>query len=200
MSKSNIQKGAENQALSDDKIQEIAETKKKQRNNISIEKTCTAKKNEIAEIVKHTMAWFNRPIVKTDTECAERLTEFFQTMCETGEIPTVEKMALALGTTRKTLWEWQTGSQGTERARLIGQAKEMLASMDAELVQRNKIPAVPYIFRAKNYYGMTDTTEISVSTTPNLLGDDGNREELAAKYSEAVADLPGNVIDVESNE
>jgi hypothetical protein len=72
--------------------------------------------------------------------------------------------------------------------------------MDAELVQRNKIPAVPYIFRAKNYYGMTDTTEISVSTTPNLLGDDGNREELAAKYSEAVADLPGNVIDVESNE
>ncbi len=200
MSQSNIQKGLKNQSkVSDEKIQEIAETKKKQRNNISIEKTCTASRNEVAQIVKNTMNWFGRPIVQSDEECAERLQDFFATMCETGEIPTVEKMALALGTTRKTLWEWQNGSKGSERARMIQQGKEVLASMDAELVQRNKIPAIPYIFRAKNYYGMKDTQEIEVSTAPNLLGDDGNREELAAKYSESVADLPGDVIDVDGN-
>ena len=196
MGRSNTQKGAENQ-LSDDKLQEIAETKKKQRNSFSIEKQCTARKSEVAEIVKNSVSWFGRPIVKTDEECAERLNDFFQQMCNTGEIPTVEKMALALGTTRKTLWEWQNGLKGTERANMILQAKEMLASIDAELVQRNKIPAVPYIFRAKNYYGLTDTTEISVSTSPNLLGEDGNREEIAAKYSEAIADLPTDIIDSE---
>ena len=196
MGRSNTQKGSEN-GLSDDKLQEIAETKKKQRNSFSIEKQCTARKSEVAEIVKNSVSWFGRPIVKTDEECAERLNDFFQQMCETGEIPTVEKMALALGTTRKTLWEWQNGLKGTERANMILQAKEMLASIDAELVQRNKIPAVPYIFRAKNYYGLTDTTEISVSTSPNLLGEDGNREEIAAKYSEAIADLPTDIIDSE---
>ena len=198
MNKSNTQKGLKNQEklVSDDKLQEIAETKKKQRNSFSIEKQCTARKTEIAEIVGNSVSWFGRPIVKTDEECAERLNEFFEKMCETGEIPTVEKMALALGTTRKTLWEWQNGLKGTERANMILQAKEMLAAIDAELVQRNKIPAVPYIFRAKNYYGMTDTTEISVSTTPNLLGDDGDREKLAEKYSEAVSDIPIDVTEL----
>ena len=198
MRQSNTQKGLKNQEnlVSDDKLQEIAETKKKQRNSFSIEKQCTARKTEIAEIVGNSVSWFGRTIVKTDEECAERLNEFFEKMCETGEIPTVEKMALALGTTRKTLWEWQNGLKGTERANMILQAKEMLASIDAELVQRNKIPAVPYIFRAKNYYGMTDTTEISVSTAPNLLGDDGDREKLAEKYSEAVADIPIDVTEL----
>lgn len=196
MAISNTQKGSEN-GLSDDKLQEIAETKKKQRNSFSIEKQCTARKSEVSEIVRNSVSWFGRPIVKTDEECAERLNDFFQQMCETGEIPTVEKMALALGTTRKTLWEWQNGLKGTERANMILQAKEMLASIDAELVQRNKIPAVPYIFRAKNYYGLSDTTEIQVTTQTDLLGDTGNREEIAAKYSEAVADLPTDIIDVE---
>ncbi len=189
---SNTQKPLQNEDL-----QEIAEKKKKQRNSFSLEKQCTARKSEVSEIVRNSMSFFGRPIVQTDEECAERLNEFFDKMCETGEIPTVEKMALALGTTRKTLLEWQHGLKGVQRANMILQAKEMLASIDAELVQRNKIPAVPYIFRAKNYYGLTDTTEISVSSNPNLLGDDGNREEIAAKYSEAVADLPTDIIDVE---
>lgn len=188
----NTQKPLENEDL-----QEIAEQKKKQRNSFSLEKQCTARKSEVSEIVRNSTSFFGRTIVQTDEECAERLKEFFEKMCETGEIPTVEKMALALGTTRKTLLEWQHGSKGVARGTMILQAKEMLASIDAELVQRNKIPAVPYIFRAKNYYGLTDTTEISVSTVPNLLGEDGNREEIAAKYSESVGELPTDIIDVE---
>lgn len=195
MALSNTQKGLKN-AVSDDKLQEIAETKKKQRNSFSIEKQCTARKSEVSEIVRNSVSWFGRPIVKTDEECAERLNNFFQQMCETGEIPTVEKMALALGTTRKTLWEWQNGLKGPERANMILQAKEMLASIDAELVQRNKIPAVPYIFRAKNYYGLTDTTEIQVSQAPNLLGDDGDRDKLAQKYAEGVAEIPIEVTEL----
>ena len=198
MRQSNTQKALKNQnnLVPDDKLQEIAETKKKQRNSFSIEKQCTARKSEIAEIVGNSVSWFGRPIVKDDTECAERLNEFFEQMCKTGEIPTVEKMALALGTTRKTLWEWQNGLKGSERARMILQAKEMLASIDAELVQRNKIPAVPYIFRAKNYYGLSDTTEINVTTQTNPLGDDGDREQLAQKYSEQIAEIPIDVTEL----
>ena len=195
MSKSNTQKALEN-VVSEDKLQEIAETKKKQRNSFSIEKQCTARKTEVAEIVKNSVSWFGRPIVKTDDECAERLNEFFEQMCETGEIPTVEKMALALGTTRKTLWEWQNGLKGSTRANLILQAKEMLASIDAELVQRNKIPAVPYIFRAKNYYGLTDTTEINVTSQVNPLGDDGDRDKLAEKYAEQISEIPIEVTEL----
>lgn len=52
MALSNTQKGSKN-AVSEDKLQEIAETKKKQRNSFSIEKQCTARKSEVSEIVRN---------------------------------------------------------------------------------------------------------------------------------------------------
>ena len=101
---------------------------------------------------------------------------------------TVEKMALALGYDRKTLWAWETGGEGSTptRRNLIKKAKELLASYDAEMVAEGKLNPVTYIFRAKNYFGMRDQVE-HVVTPNNPLGDEVNPDDIRKRLE---ASLP----------
>ena len=130
----------------------------------SLEKYCTATNEEISQLMGNVVKW--RELgklapVKTDEECAERLDAFFEYIIRTGEKPSLEKMALALGVTRRTVDYWKNGEMGSKaRQAMICYAVEALAAMDAELVNNNKIPQVTYIFRSKNFYGMRDQTEI----------------------------------------
>lgn len=137
--------------------------------NMSVEKSFKGDKSEIGQILNNSLYWFNRPIVKTDEECAERLNEFFKHCTENNEIPTVEKMALALGTVRETVWKWETGvtNVSDDRRHLIKKAKEIISAMDAELAAKGKIPVPTYIFRAKNYYGMRDDPQVVVQVNDN---------------------------------
>ena len=169
--------------------------KKRGSKSASIEKTTTATKDEIKQILNNSLYWYKREIVKSDEECAERLNEFFMRLAETGEIPTVEKMCLALGTVRQTVYDWEQGTQGSARAVMIKKAKEILASLDAELVSRGKIPQITYIFRAKNFFQMSDKQEFTL-VAGNPLGSDADPATVADKYKTA---LPGVTI-VEGDE
>ena len=185
------------------KLDDTPRSGKKRRNSCSVEQTMTASKQEVSDILKSSLKWMNFGLAKkpeTDDEVAEALNEFFHGMSETGELPSVEKMALALGTTRQNLWNWEHDERRPVRAAMIKQGKQLLAAMDAELVSRSKIPVVSYIFRSKNFYGMRDTQEIEVSSPTNLMGAPVDREEIAAKYSESVGELPTDIIDTESTE
>ena len=130
----------------------------------SIEKNTTARPEEIAQAVRNAFQYFHRPIVKTDEECAERIDGYFKDCYEQQMIPTVENLSLALGTVRQVVWQWENG-QGCSSARadMIKKAKQILASIDAELVSSGKIPQVVYIFRAKNFYQMSDQQEITIN-------------------------------------
>ena len=69
-----------------------------------------------------------------------------------------------------------------------------MRAFDAKLVQAGKLNPVTYIFRAKNYYGMTDKQEVEVTKT-NQLGDNLTDDELAKKLMKET-----EVIDVEASE
>jgi hypothetical protein len=60
--------------------------------------------------------------------------------------------------------------------------------MDAELVQKGKIPQITYIFRSKNFYGLTDKTEVEIRTK-SPLGDRLTSEEIAEQLRLA-QDIP----------
>ena len=130
----------------------------------SIEKNTTARPEEIAQAVRNAFQYFNRECVKTDEECAERINGYFRDCYEQQMIPTVENLSLALGTVRQVLWQWENG-QGcsSKRTDMVKKAKQILASIDAELVSSGKIPQVVYIFRAKNFYQMSDQQEITIN-------------------------------------
>ena len=95
-------------------------------------------------------------------------------------------MCLALGAVTQTVLDWQKGSLGPVRAGMIKKAKQILAGIDAKLVSQGKIPQITYIFRAKNFFGMTDKQEV-VLTPNNPLGTETPPEELQKKYIEAAS-------------
>ncbi len=130
----------------------------------SLDKYCTATDEEISQLMSNVVKWRNLGMsapVKTDEECAERLDAFFNYIIKTGEKPSVEKMALALGVTTRAMEYWKNGVNGSRtRQAMINYAYQSLAAMEAELVNNNKIPQVTYIFRSKNFFGMRDQTEV----------------------------------------
>ena len=179
--------GNEAEGITKSTNEQIAETvtkKKRGLKTFSAEANTTARPAEISTAISSAFQYFNRPIVKTDEECAERLNAYFRDCEEQGRLPKVETMALALGTIRQTLWKWENGRDCSQvRTRMIQRAKEILAAVDAELVSSGKLPQVVYIFRAKNFYDMKDQNDIVI--TPNTpLGAEESAESIAEKYAE----------------
>lgn len=170
------------QKKTDDVVRDLAE-KKRKNNWPTVSDNDSSSAAEISEMLGSVLRWYGKKPVKSDEECAERLEEFFDTLAKTGELPSVEKMCLALGVTRTSVWNWENGIKcSPARTDMIKRAKEILAAMDAELVSRNKIPQVTYIFRAKNFFGMKDQTDVVV-TPNNPIGGVVSEEELAKRIA-----------------
>ena len=125
---------------------------------------------------------------KNDEELCERLNWFFRTCEATNQLPTVEKMCLALSWSRQHVFELEAGNRpgfSVDTRDIIKKAKNLIASMDAELAQEGKIQPVVYMFRAKNYYGMKDQQDVVV--TPNPAGNYQDPATIEAKYAELPA-------------
>lgn len=146
------------------------------------------KRTFMAKCIANNLVFFKmgQDPVTNDDELCERLNWFFATCAETQQLPLYEKMANCLGYHRSTLNDWETGikpgfSPATKL--IINQAKQLLASIDAELAQEGKIQPVIYMFRSKNFYGMRDQQEVVV--TPSNGGVEAvSIETIEAKYAE----------------
>lgn len=150
----------------------------------SVAENTTARPEEISRAIMNAFQYFNRPLVKSDEECAERINGYFRDCYEQQMLPTVENLSLALGTVRATLWDWEQGRTCSKlRSDMVKKAKQILASIDAELVSSGKIPQVVYIFRSKNFYGMSDQQEIVVNAQQNNEMD-MSADEIAKRYLE----------------
>lgn len=101
------------------------------------------------------------PTVKDEPDAVNRMELYLDDCIAQGRRPTWESLALTLGTTRSSLWDWETGrSRGPLSSDFVKKMKEMMASIDATLVVENALNPVTYIFRSKNYYGMKDEQEM----------------------------------------
>lgn len=129
--------------------------------------------------------WTKAEPTINDDELAKRVDDFFRYCERTNEYPSVEKLALACGVTRSTLWRWKTepGACSPVRQQIIEKAYDVLAAIDAELVATGISPISTYSFRAKNYYGMKDQAEtIVIDRNTPLLADGKSLEELKDRY------------------
>lgn len=159
-------------------------------------------KSFIGKIVSETLVAYKQPKVKSNAELAQRLSDYFTFCAQNNVIPTVEEMCLYTGYAIQTIWDWEKGNSHPFRdtelnlttAEIIKKAKAFMRVFDAKLVVSGKMNPVTYIFRAKNYYGMTDKQEVEVTKT-NQLGDNMTDDELAKKLMKET-----EVIDVETSE
>lgn len=141
-------------------------------------------KKDVNKALNSALYWFKKEEPKTEEEFAERLNEFFQHCAEANEIPTVEKMALALGTYRQKVWEWEVNqTKGRLISDMLKRAKAIISTMDAELAMTGKIQPVVYIFRSKNFYGMRDQVDISASNESGNGGVFFDQRQLENRYA-----------------
>lgn len=170
-----------------DRVPETPKRKFLDHNSLS-KSSKNANPDEIQTILQNNLSWFGRTAAKTDDEIEYRLRELFDACSRRGEIPTMEKLALVLGVHVRTIEYWISGGTGStpRRKELLGQAKMMIAAADAELAMRYKINAAAYIFRAKNYYGMSDNQTFIIQPQNNPLGDEVDQDELERRIRESV--------------
>lgn len=141
----------------------------------------------VAKAIENNLVFFNEGVykkVRSDEELCERLNWFFSECARTQQVPNVEKMCNALGYHRNSILDWENGrSPGFSPAtkEIIGQAKQILASIDAELAQEGKTQPVVYMFRAKNYYGLKDQQDVVLTPNVNNYTDPATIE---SKYEE----------------
>ena len=149
----------------------------------SMEANFKGEPSDISRAIINATRYIKAEPCKSDEEVAERINEYFAECAAEGMIPKWETLSLALGVTRKITWQWANGHAGSPvRQRMLARAKEILAAVDAELVQTGKVNPVVYIFRAKNFYDMKDQQDVVV--TPNQpLGEQHTTEELEEKYT-----------------
>lgn len=146
----------------------------------------------VAKAIENNLVFFNKGImepVKSDEQLCERLNWFFSECARTQQIPNIEKMSNAIGISRQTLLRWSTGeSRGFSPVTkdIAFQAKQILASIDAELAQEGKTQPVVYMFRAKNFYDMRDQQEYVL--TPNMQQEVVDPATIEAKYAELPED------------
>ena len=155
----------------------------------------TEMQREIAKkLLSETLVAYKQPKVKSDEELTQRISDYFDMCAETGQIPTVEEMALSTGYSASTVWDWENGRNkgfSEETSEVIKKAKSFMQTFDAKLVTTGALNFLTYCFRAKNYYGMVEKSEV-VLTPSNPLGNSGDAATLADKYQGA---LPGDFVD-----
>lgn len=144
---------------------------------------------ESDEIGQGLLHWAFQERAVTDEEIVQRVREFFEWHFSSGAIPTLEKLAMSLGYTRETLAAWERGGNGSNpvRQQTIQNAKEILASYDAELAVRGRLNPLVYIFRSKNYFGMRDQVDHTLAPG-NPLGDIHTPDEIARRINAEVPD------------
>ena len=115
---------------------------------------------------------------QTDDEVEERVKYFFQWCVDNDVRPGVELLALALGTTRQTLWNWQR--EGERKGEIITLAKQMLAALIENWGQTGKINPAALCFIMKNNFGYADNVQLEVSKQDNRQVQ--SIEEIQARY------------------
>ena len=140
---------------------------------------------KISNIINGGLQWYKQKPCKDDTEVALRLENYFNTCSDLGQLPTIESMCLCLGITRQTLRNWENAATCSKsRSDMVNKAKELIANIDAQLVSEGAIPQVTYIFRAKNYYGMTDKNELQITATNKF--EDYDEDEIKKRIDDTI--------------
>lgn len=144
---------------------------------------------DMGKYMNNALEIFNLPPIDTDDAEAVgvRLGEYFTICGKNGMKPSVAGMAMALGISRITLWEWvTTGRKGAEVTNTLKRGYQLLNQVMEDYMQNGQINPVAGIFLMKNNFNYRDQQEMVV--TPNTpLGELRNTEDLRQKYLDSVA-------------
>lgn len=127
-----------------------------------------------------------------------RTQEYFLSCAERQFVPTMEGWAIALGVGRRVLYKWFNGEnvhQSKEFNEFLAMTRDAIMSVMSQSAFNKNVDTVWSIFYGKNFYGMSDRTEIMVALPANPLGDTASPTELEQKYLTDVIGCEGTDTD-----
>lgn len=123
---------------------------------------------------------------KSDEELKERILGYFEFCEKRCMIPTVEELCLYIGYSHSTVYSIRHGRQkgfSPQTKEILDRMMSFMSTFDAKLAMTGKIRDAVYIFRSKNYYGMRDQLEHTL--TANVTEEkEMSREELEQWFLE----------------
>lgn len=109
-----------------------------------------------ARALRRTMAVksLNTGRCTSSQELADRFSKLFDLCFQNNFIPVVEMLALCSGFDRRDIWRIETEQihKGSGMSDIVKEAKNFIASIEAELARDGEINGSVYQFRAKNYF------------------------------------------------
>lgn len=124
--------------------------------------------------------------VRESEEVEQRVKDFFVWCIKNDLKPGVELLALSLGTSRQTLWNWQ--QEGSERGKIIDRAKQLIASILEQWGLNNSLNVAAFCFLMKNNFGYSDSVTIDTSSNKVNMPTQ-TAAEIAARHAAAL-ELP----------
>lgn len=115
----------------------------------------------------------------------QRTQEYLLSCAECQFVPTIEGWAIALGVGRRILYKWFNGEnvhQSEEFNEFLALTRDAIMSVMSQSAFNKTVNPIWSIFYGKNFYGMSDRTEITVAPPVNPLGDTASSAELEQKY------------------
>ena len=149
--------------------------------------TVQAMPGDNAKYTAHNLMLYRlKPVSFESAEEVEERTETYFEICQQNDMkPSVAGYALALGISRKTLWEIVSGRLVKPPAvcDMLKRAYLVLNAQMEDYMQNGKINPVSGIFLMKNSFQYQDKQEIQVSASQ---GDAESPDQLASKYADAI--------------
>lgn len=107
---------------------------------------------------------YNQSIILQDLEKLEyEICEYFKLCDKYDIIPTVSNCCLYVGIHRDTFYD--NINKGLPPSDILKRALVTIQSYQEPAVLSGEIPAVPFIFTAKNYFGLKDNNDININQT-----------------------------------
>lgn len=136
--------------------------------------------NTVENILKNTLKYYSNTVPTTDIETDKRIECYFKNCIDDKLIPTIEGLSNCLGITYDILNSWRGGRLGTDRAEIIARAIAHIQEFDTQMAIAGKIPQSLYTFRSKNFYGLKDQVDQTI-TVKNALGDKKSKKEILSR-------------------
>ena len=133
-----------------------------------------------------------------DPEKVEKRIDWFFRYCAERDIrPTVALLAVALNTSRQTLWGWE--QRGGRLGNAVSQAKRILNALLEDWGLNGKVNPIVLVWQQKNHFHYRDNIAVEVSDRPGVLtasmSPDQIRERLEQDIPIDLDDYSSDVID-----
>jgi len=103
-------------------------------------------------------------IFNSRDECIEEVEDYFKLCFDYGVLPTIASMSLYLGYSRDSIYA-NASNEGCDYSDVLKNAIHTCQSYQELPALDGTLSAPTWIFTAKNYFGMKDTQDVSISAT-----------------------------------